>query len=392
MGENFQLDMTTLVVARIMGLVVLSVGVTVMTLQRNRRETVLFCCALATGVLSWAAIIAAVATHISWITVLYAGFVTATVSLQGAALATLFGRRIRRTWFLLPPFVTMAIALIYRLDGINTALFGAVVLCTQLAWTCMFVVREGAPFVRGRTSTLLVIGFSVSFVSAAMRLVGEVFWPELIRDPLASGPANSLPFLASYIGTLLITLAWLSALKDRAEGALAELAFKDELTGLANRRRFHEAGRLLWVRARKEDTALTLVLLDIDHFKAVNDRWGHGEGDRVLRILGQAISELGRPGDLAARVGGEEFSLLLPGLDGRAAHGLSEYLREKLEERLRLPDGSLVRFSAGIAQAGPKDESLDMLYRRADDALYQAKASGRDCAVISAGGGARAVA
>lgn len=392
MGANFQLDMTTLIVARIMGLVVLFIGVTVMTLQRDRRETVLFCGALAMAVLGWAAIIAAVATHNSLITVLYAGFVTATVSLQGAALATLFGRRIDRTWFLLPPIAAMAIALLYRLQGADITLFGAVVLCVQLVWTCGFVVRQGAPFVRGRTSTLLVVGFVVSFVSAAMRFVGEVFWPDLIRDPLASGPANALPFLASYIGTLLITLGWLSALKDRAEGALAELAFKDELTGLANRRRFHETGRLLWLRAKRENTALTLALLDIDHFKAVNDRWGHGEGDRVLRIMGQSIAELCRTGDLAARVGGEEFCLLLPGLDGRNAHRLSEQLRERLDECLRLPDGSAVRFSAGIAQAGLQDDSVDALYRRADSALYQAKASGRDCAIISASDSSRAVA
>lgn len=389
---GFQPDMPTLVVARVISVLVFAIGVTVMTLRSDRRETVLFCWSLLASILTWIALIGMVATGGQVFLVAYVGLISAMVSLQWASIAVMCGRHVHRIWFVTPSVGAMLSVVAFGLNSSDATALSSGILSVQLALASIFIICHGASVVLVRTAILMASGYALSFLSAFSHVVGKFAWPELMSNPLSGGAATSLPFVASYLGTILITLSWLAALKDRAEAGLAELAFKDELTGLANRRRFHQRARLLWVRAAREATALSLVLIDIDHFKHVNDQWGHGEGDRVLQSIGSAIGGILPEGSLAARMGGEEFCLLLPGMDARAAHLMSEKLREVLGDRLRLPDGAPVRFSAGIAQVGLKDESVDGLYRRADTALYEAKASGRDCAIISAPLDKRAVA
>ncbi len=133
-----------------------------------------------------------------------------------------------------------------------------------------------------------------------------------------------------------------------------------------------------------------MILLDIDHFKSINDRWGHDEGDRVLRGLGQALTDLRPRPEIAARAGGRG---ILPGLRGRRRPRGAAGERGPARHLRRAPAPSRwqpVRFSAGIAQSDGADGSMEAVYSRADRALYQAKAGGRDCAVIGLTEAARA--
>lgn len=160
----------------------------------------------------------------------------------------------------------------------------------------------------------------------------------------------------------------------------------DFLTGLPNRRCFvHTAQRLL------EGTSLAgrpaaLVLLDIDHFKSVNDRFGHETGDQALVHVARGIHAVIRPADLAARLGGEEFVVLLEGADGEQARQFAERLREHLcAQRLPLADGVelAVTASLGVALHQGGVDDLDGLLKRADAAMYRAKAAGRNCVVLA---------
>ena len=161
-------------------------------------------------------------------------------------------------------------------------------------------------------------------------------------------------------------------------------AIEDGLTGLANRRRFEErlAGEV--ERARRfPGQALALVMLDIDDFKAVNDRLGHVAGDEVLRAVAAAMREDRREMDLAARYGGEELALILPGADLDGAARAAERIRhavEHLDLPLPGPDGGSLRvtLSAGVAVFGHRAEDGATLVAAADDALYQAKRSGKN--------------
>lgn len=156
-------------------------------------------------------------------------------------------------------------------------------------------------------------------------------------------------------------------------------ATRDGLTGLINRRHFNELCEKELARARRHQHSTCLLLFDIDHFKRVNDGFGHPTGDAVLVRVAHTLCAQCRQEDTPARVGGEEFALLLPKTDRAAAQVLAERLREALKaDRGVLPDGSGVTVSIGLEQAAPDEVRLDALYARADAWLYRAKQAGRD--------------
>ncbi len=166
---------------------------------------------------------------------------------------------------------------------------------------------------------------------------------------------------------------------------LEQLAALDGLTGIPNRRRFDESYALEWRRCQRAGQPLSLVVADVDHFKAYNDTLGHAAGDRVLQEVAAVLRQCARrPGDLAARYGGEEFVLLLPETGAQDAQMLAEELRAKLEARglthPASPVGASVTLSIGGASTTPMQAEADpAFFPLADAALYQAKASGRNC-------------
>jgi diguanylate cyclase (GGDEF)-like protein len=164
---------------------------------------------------------------------------------------------------------------------------------------------------------------------------------------------------------------------------LAELAERDALTGLANRRAFDAALAAAWSRARREASPVGLLILDLDHFRQFNDRYGHLEGDACLVRVAAALAALKlRPHDLLARLGGEEFAVLLPDDDVPGAIAVAERIRAALHRMMLLHEGSphgIVTASIGAASIvpiGPIDPRV--LLAAADRALYAAKAGGRD--------------
>jgi len=161
-------------------------------------------------------------------------------------------------------------------------------------------------------------------------------------------------------------------------------ATTDELTGLVNRRRFLEALGAEYERARMFDTPFSVVLADLDDFKRINDDHGHHGGDLALRSFGGLLGEHVRDFDVAARLGGEEFAILLPQTRAAAAAAVADRIRLALAEaQIPVSDRNNVQLTAsfGVAESGP-DQSTDELLRRADDALYAAKRAGKDRFVV----------
>jgi diguanylate cyclase (GGDEF)-like protein len=164
----------------------------------------------------------------------------------------------------------------------------------------------------------------------------------------------------------------------RLQSVVRRQAVTDELTDLANRRRFMEVINLEVARAGRLESPLTLVLFDLDHFKQINDRFGHQVGDAVLRSAAAVIRGRVRETDISARVGGEEFAVLLPGTDLSGGQSLAENLRLDLSRLVEVPGQDWrVTASFGVAEFVP-GEVADTLIASADRALYQAKESGRD--------------
>jgi diguanylate cyclase (GGDEF)-like protein len=166
---------------------------------------------------------------------------------------------------------------------------------------------------------------------------------------------------------------------------LESYAFRDGLTGLANRRAFDDRSVAEWNRCRRTATPLSALMIDVDHFKLYNDSYGHGQGDECLRSVARALnSRVQRTSDLLARYGGEEFVVLLPDTDQSAALAVGERLREAVEQLHMEHRASKVTdhvtISVGVATAVPSAEGLLVsLLEQADGMLYACKSAGRNC-------------
>jgi diguanylate cyclase (GGDEF)-like protein len=197
---------------------------------------------------------------------------------------------------------------------------------------------------------------------------------------------NRWTMIAIGIGALVIALLTfqLNAIR-RHRRQLALLANQDGLTGLPNRRHTYELATAAMARCAAPQVPLTVAVIDLDHFKAINDRCGHASGDKVLQEFARVTRESLRDSDVFGRWGGEEFLLVMPGASLEVAIVALERLRE-LALKIPLPAtgaGLRVALSAGLATHEPGVTTLDELIARADVALYHAKRDGRDLVRIA---------
>jgi diguanylate cyclase (GGDEF)-like protein len=228
---------------------------------------------------------------------------------------------------------------------------------------------------------LVPVGFGTFFggfgVGAGLAVLGAACG---LAKSQVGGVHHSTALLAwnaaQQLGVFLVLVAVLDAFHRRLLHE-KQAARTDALTGLANRRAFVEAAWLELERARRHGRPLSLLYLDCDDFKAVNDRLGHVVGDEVLAVVGSTLREGVRGHDTVARLGGDEFGVLLPEFDGTGATALTERLRTRLGEALSrrsLP----VTLSVGVATFASPPSSVDEMILRADELMYDAKRSGKD--------------
>lgn len=210
---------------------------------------------------------------------------------------------------------------------------------------------------------------------------------------MASGPISFIPdqlstVVSFRIGVALLSLAPLAVavahrLRSQALYRLQRAVNHDYLTGALSRRALMERGNRQLQRLHQQGAAAVVVLLDLDHFKHINDRFGHAQGDAVLQQFAALVQRNLRPEDLFGRIGGEEFVLVLPRATTEQATQVAERLRGQLAEYRFVVDGSgdlHVTLSAGLRSAAPvgPEDTLERLLAHADAALYQAKSAGRN--------------
>ena len=199
-------------------------------------------------------------------------------------------------------------------------------------------------------------------------------------------------FVLSSIGPVLGSFAFVLACGERLGHRLLTSSLSDGLTGVPNRRAFIEAVHRALAGARRHHTPLALLMLDVDHFKRINDAAGHAAGDLLRVEVGRRIHAALRPEDSLARLGGEEFGVLLPGCEGEAAREVAERIRRRIGEAPVLIEGEHypISVSIGVVASLAGEGTPELLMEAADRHLYAAKAQGRNRVVDTLGIGSDA--
>lgn len=242
-------------------------------------------------------------------------------------------------------------------------------ICVALAWP--------APLASRRWRSLIGLCLAAMAVATAWRGMLGAFFTETYPSFQAPHPVNVAAALIGNLSLLLTAVGMLVAWREEAERALQLQARTDGLTGLLNRRALQEGATGLIGQARRHGDILTVLLIDLDRFKQVNDSRGHDVGDRALRLVASLLEGALRHGDLAARWGGEEFCVLLARGGAEAGAAFDQRLRAEVVRRSTAELGVTLDFSTGMATLQGEDVTLQSLMTRADAALYEAKAAGR---------------
>ncbi len=300
-----------------------------------------------------------------------------------------FGGARPKAWQFLPAVVATACVLWFSTVDPN---FQIRVIVVSIVWIWLMLASVLALLDRSREDTALSRSILIGIFTLVMVYAGARLFIYLTMDlgpdfAIESG-TNWLNMLSPIVMTLLPvvgTTAFLLMCSDSLKRQLETAASTDYLTGLPNRRALAQYGAKRFREAARSGTALAVAILDIDHFKAFNDTYGHGLGDDILRVVARTLQGNVRSSDLAGRWGGEEFLVLLPETQLDGALAVANKIRESVamtEFKVNRP-GIQLTISLGVCEYKP-DQNIFEAISRADQALFQAKLGGRNRAIVAA--------
>ena len=307
-----------------------------------------------------------------------------------AAVYQFQGRPVRWALLLAPPLLVLVIVSVYINTYPARVSFVGLVIGLQAVWALLAALSHRHATV-GRGQWLLVAGLLLEAVVLGVRALVAISTHSEATNILQSSALQTLTFLATFSVVLVSSVGFVFMSRDRADENNRVLAALDPLTGVANRRSLIAALDRDVARAQRMREPMALMMVDIDHFKDVNDQYGHPAGDRVLCSVVNVLRQRVRAQDLVGRYGGEEFMVLLPDTGLVGAEQLARELCKAVEESRCPADGVpgpgiAVTVSIGVFGGRLESgDSWDMLIAAADRALYQAKNNGRNRVEVATG-------
>ncbi len=307
-----------------------------------------------------------------------------------AAVYQFQGRPVRWALLLAPPLLVLVFVSVFIDNFPARVSFVGLVIGLQAVWALLAALSHRHATV-GRGQWLLVAGLSLEAVVLGGRALVAISTHSEATNILQSSALQTLTFLATFSVVLVSSVGFVFMSRDRADENNRVLAALDPLTGVANRRSLIAALDRDVARAQRMREPMALMMVDIDHFKDVNDQYGHPAGDRVLCSVVNVLRQRVRAQDLVGRYGGEEFMVLLPDTGLVGAEQLARELCKAVEESRCPADGVpgpgiAVTVSIGVFGGRLESgDSWDMLIAAADRALYQAKNNGRNRVEVATG-------
>lgn len=276
-----------------------------------------------------------------------------------------------------PPAILAVILLALPGAGATRVGIASAVYLLQSGIIGAYLIRHRRCFpARGRNLILFTLAMIVAM--RVSRTAISLLSPEHVSEGLTPSTMQSVTYLTVFAALILISNGFVMMSKERSDERLKTVALKDRLTGCWNRIRIEEAGRQEMARLKRYGHPATLIIVDLDHFKAINDRFGHGAGDEVLKAFADIARTMVRTTDIVGRWGGEEFIVILPLTGFPEAVATAERIRVGLESHtFAFASGCKITASFGVATCLSTDNWADWL-ERADRALYRAKTAGRN--------------
>ena len=313
-----------------------------------------------------------------WLTINALGIVSITLALRGHCQRTDCKSLPDNLW----PYAILVFAgvfwtmIVQPHAGLSAAILPFAAAITLFLSATMILKHREQPRPAEWAAAITMIIFALVQLPAAVFALGLGPGKSAVMDMMYSHP-TVLVIPAGFIGMAMFVIFMLAS---DVSVDMKEIAVRDQLTGLLNRRGFSEQSAIAYATTRRRRAPISVIMTDIDHFKTVNDEFGHATGDEALAHFAKLLNENRRIDDIAARIGGEEFALVLPGMQIEQAISIADELCERMAASPMTVDGRDVVMTAsfGVAAISEKDTCLRDVIIRADRALYRSKRAGRN--------------
>lgn len=284
-------------------------------------------------------------------------------------------------WRMGLPVLAMAVSFTHFIDDYRACVIVAGVLLPLQAGMALWSLWRPRPPAQPHGALLLTAGLGLQGLLLALRALLVATDRISVQGLTRADGMQSLVFLSAFVVVILASLGFILMTKDRADADNRYFAAHDPLTGLANRRALMQAAQRDLAHAVRAHQPYAVLMVDIDHFKAVNDGHGHQAGDLALCHVARLLHARLRAQDMVGRYGGEEFLVLLPGTAPQDAVALAESLRSAVEHAPCVHEGRNIALTVSVGVCGGRPrraEGWELMLRCADQALYAAKAGGRN--------------